>query len=160
MAWLTLVGVGLGSLSLEVPMSYETDILDWSGNQAALLRRLAAGERVNDRIDWENVIEEIESVGRSELRAVESHIIQALLHDLKTRAWPLSAAVPHWRAEARGHRKDARRHFTPSMRSQIDMEELYRDALGRLPETIDGQLPMAVPEVCPVSLDEMVAGDP
>lgn len=141
-------------------MSYETDILDWSGSQAALLRRLAAGERVNDRIDWENVIEEIESVGRSELRAVESHIIQALLHDLKTRAWPLSIAVPHWRAEARGHRKDARRHFSPSMRSQIDMEELYRDALGRLPETIDGQPPMAVPEACPVSFDEMVAGDP
>lgn len=140
-------------------MSYETDILDWSESQAALLRRLAAGERVNDRIDWENVIEEIESVGRSELRAVELHIIQALLHDLKVEAWPLSTAVPHWRAEARGHWRDAQRHFLPGMRSQIDMVGLYRDAVGRLPETIDGLQPMTVPEACPVSLDEMLATD-
>ena len=39
-------------------------ILVWSEQQAALLRRLGAGEQVNDRIDWENVVEEIESVGR------------------------------------------------------------------------------------------------
>ena len=37
-------------------------------------------------IDWENVIEEIESVGRSERNAVESHLVQALLHDLKAEA--------------------------------------------------------------------------
>ena len=44
---------------------YEADILAWSENQAALLRRLATGERVNNQIDWANVVEEIESVGRS-----------------------------------------------------------------------------------------------
>ena len=30
---------------------YEADILLWSEQQAALLRRLAAGERVNEQID-------------------------------------------------------------------------------------------------------------
>jgi hypothetical protein len=43
----------------------------WSAAQADRLRRLARGERVND-LDWENVIEEVESVGRSELRSVKS----------------------------------------------------------------------------------------
>jgi hypothetical protein len=34
---------------------YETDILAWSERQGALLRRLAAGERVNDAdLDWPN----------------------------------------------------------------------------------------------------------
>jgi hypothetical protein len=42
---------------------YETDILAWSRHQSDVLRRLAAGERVNDQVDWPNVIEEIESVG-------------------------------------------------------------------------------------------------
>jgi hypothetical protein len=68
--------------------SYDTDILDWSERQAALLRRLADGERVNDAVDWPNVIEEVESVGRSELAAVESLLTQALSHMLKQIAWP------------------------------------------------------------------------
>ena len=42
---------------------YETDILEWSALQAALLRRLAAGERLNDQVDRGNVVEEIESAG-------------------------------------------------------------------------------------------------
>jgi hypothetical protein len=41
----------------------DADVLLWYEHQANLLRRLAAGERVNDRIGWENVIEEVESVG-------------------------------------------------------------------------------------------------
>jgi len=41
---------------------YGTDLLLWSEQQAKLLRRVAAGEQVNDQVDWENVVEEIESV--------------------------------------------------------------------------------------------------
>ena len=139
---------------------YDADILEWSERQAALLRRVAAGERVNDtNLDWHNIAEEIESVGRSELRAVESHLIQALLHDLKCEAWPLASYVPHWRAEARGQRADARRAFVPSMRQKIDVADLYRDALRRMPETIDELPPMPVPAVCPVTLDELLANE-
>src|SRR4051794_34419390 len=100
---------------------YDSDILLWSERQGALLRRRAAGELVNDaELDWPNIAEEIEDVGRSELRAVESHLLQALLHDLKAEAWPLSSEVPRWRAEARGHRDDARSAYTPSMAQRIN----------------------------------------
>jgi hypothetical protein len=95
---------------------YDTDILQWSEHQAALLRRAAAGERVNEaELDWANIAEEVEDVGKSELRAVASHLVQALLHDLKAEAWPLSSEVPHWRAEARGQRDDARAAYARSM---------------------------------------------
>jgi hypothetical protein len=131
---------------------YETDILLWSERQ---------GERVNDAaIDWSNIVEEIEDVGRSERNSVESHLVQALLHDLKAEAWPLSLAVPHWRAEARGHRDDARRRFTPAMAQRIDVAKLYREALHRMPETMDGVPPLPVPDVCPVSLHELLSDDP
>lgn len=140
---------------------YDDDILLWSEQQAALLRRRAAGELVNDaELDWPNIAEEIESVGRSELRAVESHLILALLHDLKAEVWPLSRDVPHSRAEARGHRADARRAFAPSMRQKIDLADLYRDALRRMPDAIEGQPPMPVPMECPVTLDELLAAPP
>lgn len=140
---------------------YDADILEWSERQAALLRRRAAGELVNEaELDWTNIAEEIESVGRSELHAVASHLVQALLHDLKADAWPLSRDVPHWRAEARGHRADARRAFAPSMRQKIDVADLYRDALRRLPEAMDGQLPMPPPTECPVTLEQLLAEPP
>ena len=55
---------------------YDTDILTWSERQAELLRRRAAGELVNDaEIDWPNVAEEIEAVGRTERRDMASHIL-------------------------------------------------------------------------------------
>ena len=138
---------------------YDEDILLWSEQQAELLRRMAQGDRVNDQVDWENVAEEIVDVGRSELRAVASHLVQALLHDLKAEAWPLSREVPHWRAEARGHRDDARAAFTRSMaqREELEIAELYRRALRRMPETIDGVPPLPVPAECPVTLDELLA---
>ena len=80
---------------------YDDDVLLWSERQAALLRRIAAGEPVNERPDWPNIIEEVESVGRSDLRAVESLLLQALVHMLKAEVWPTSPAVPGWQAEVK-----------------------------------------------------------
>jgi Domain of unknown function DUF29 len=131
---------------------YDADILLWSEQQAELLRRRAA-----NALDWDNLAEEIGDVGLSQLRAVESHLILALLHDLKAEAWPLARDAEHWRAEARGHRDDARRHFSPSMRQRLDIAKLYRQALRRMPERMEGTNPLPIPVACPVTLDEMLS---
>jgi hypothetical protein len=138
---------------------YEADILLWSERQADLLRQHAAAARANDAIDWPNIIEEIESVGNEQLHAVESLLIQALAHILKAEAWPASRDVPHWQAEARGFRRQARRRFAPSMRQKIDVADLYADALAMLPDTMDGLPPVLVPAVCRFTLDELLARD-
>jgi Domain of unknown function DUF29 len=139
---------------------YEADILRWSEHQAALLRRRAAGELVNEaELDWPNIAEEIEAVGSEQLHAVTSLLTQAILHMLKAEAWPLSGEVPHWRAEARRFRGDAADRFAPSMRQRIDMVKLYRRALRAMPETIDGQVPLLVPDACPVTLDDLLADE-
>jgi hypothetical protein len=136
---------------------YETDILRWSEQQSDLLRRHLRGERVNELIDWENVAEEIESVGREQLHAVESLLVQALVHMLKAHAWPQSRDAAGWRAEAARFRGDARRRYVRSMRQRLDVDALYRDALRALPETMDNQPPGPVPDACPVTLDELLA---
>jgi Domain of unknown function DUF29 len=136
---------------------YDADILLWSEHQAALLRRVADGEAPNERPDWSNIIEEIESVGRSDLHRVESLLFQAFVHMLKAEAWPLSTAAPGWRGDARGFRAQARRAFAPSMRQRLDVPGLYADALKALPETMDGQTPLPVPSDCPVTLDELLS---
>ncbi len=138
---------------------YDADVLLWSEHQAELLRRLAAGERVNDQVDWENVIEEVESVGSEQLHAVQSLLRQALIHMLKAEAWPLSRDAPTWRADAITFRADAVDRFAPSMRQRLDLAKIYRQALRALPDTMDGQPPQPVSESCPVTLDELLADD-
>jgi hypothetical protein len=136
---------------------YDTDILAWSERQTSLLRRVAAGEAANDTPDWTHIIEEIEDVGRSELRSCRSLLRQALRHMLKAEAWPLSRDAPTWRADAIDFRRQARDAFVPSMRQKIDIADLYADALAAMPETVDGVPPLPVPDVCPVTLDELLS---
>ncbi len=137
---------------------YASDILLWSERQSELLRRHAAGESINDTaFDWPNIIEEIESVGRSELHTVESLLVRALAHMLKADAWPLSREAPHWKAEAVRFRLDAASRFTPSMRQRIDVEKLYRRARRGIPETTDSLPPLPLSDDCPVTLDDLLA---
>ena len=98
---------------------YDDDILIWSEHQAELLRRVAAGEPLNEPPDWANIIEELEDVGRSELRSCRSLLRQALRHMLKAEAWPLSRDAPTCRADAIDFRRQARDAFTPSMRQKM-----------------------------------------
>ena len=66
------------------PSLYETDVAAWADEQARLLRAAAAGDQESRaRIDWENVIEEIETLGRTERRELLSHLEIILIHLLK-----------------------------------------------------------------------------
>jgi hypothetical protein len=137
---------------------YDTDVLIWSEHQADLLRRIAAGQPVTEVPDWPNIIEEVGDVGLNSLRACRSLLVQALVHMLKVKGWPQSRDAPHWAAEARRFRGDAADAFTLSMRQRIDMAELYRRTLRAMPDTIDGQPPQPVSDVCSFTLDELLAG--
>jgi Domain of unknown function DUF29 len=135
---------------------YERDVLAWSESQAALLRRLARGERVND-VDWAHVVEEIEDVGLSELNAVISHLEQVLVHLLKLRTWPKSRSVRHWQVEVVAFQRNAVRRFAPSMRQRIDLDRLYRDVADQLRAgQLRGDPPLALPANCPFTLDQLL----
>lgn len=138
---------------------YDDDIVLWSERQAELLRQHAAGARENDAIDWPNIIEEIESVGNEQLHAVTSLLRQALIHMLKAEAWPLSRDAPSWRADAVDFRTQAADRYVPSMRQKLNLARIYRQALRAVPETMDGQPPLPLPDACPVMLDDLLADD-
>ena len=61
---------------------YEEDFLLWTQEQAKLLRN-AAQHGINLPFDWENVAEEIESLGRSDRRELRSRIATIIEHLLK-----------------------------------------------------------------------------
>jgi len=110
---------------------YDTDVYAWSLLQGALLRRLAAGERVNDAdLDWPNIAEEIETVGRSERGAVASHITNIIEHLIKLEASPAEDQRAGWKSTVR--------------RSRVRIENLLKDSpsLKRLvPELISEATP-------------------
>jgi hypothetical protein len=62
---------------------YEVDIVLWAKQQVDALRRRAANE-----IDWDNVAEEIEDVGRRTEDRIEGALITAIVHLLKWRYQP------------------------------------------------------------------------
>jgi hypothetical protein len=138
---------------------YETDALAWSRQQAGLLRRMAAGEHVSDQLDWPNVIEEIERVGRSELRAVASALQIAIQHKLLLLGWPNAPAVRLWEAEARTRLAEAHEDFRESMRKGINLGSLYRRAVLATKQHMLDEGPPAtpLPDQCPFLLDGLLA---
>jgi len=134
---------------------YDTDILVWSERQAHLLRRLAAGERVNADVDWENVIDEVESVGRSELNAVESLLLQAIIHLLKLQAYPHHDSARHWRMETRAFLNAAKRRFAPSMRGRIPLRALYKEAV-EMASVAHPEVDLWHPDESGFSLDDLL----
>ena len=135
---------------------YDRDAFAWSERQAALLRRVARGERVND-VDWDHVVEEIEDVGLTELHAVESYLEQILVHILKLHGWPDLSARQHWRSEIVGFQLSLGRRFAPSMRQRIDLADLYQGAMRRVELLRYGGNPgLPPPASCPVTLDQLL----
>jgi len=131
---------------------YDRDILAWSMRQADRLRRLRAGERVND-LDWDNVIEEIESVGKSQVDAVRGLLLQAFIHALKAHAWPDHAARRKWHNEAATFLADAGARFEPGMAQAIDLSRLF----DRARRAVLGLDMLRPPAPLPVTTDLGVA---
>lgn len=134
---------------------YERDILAWSEAQADLLRRLSRGERVND-VDWDNVVEEIESVGLSELHSLQSFLRLVILHLLKLNAWPDSDARNHWHGELVGFQDEAAKRLAPLMRQRVDIDKEYASAMRQVRASDPS---VRLPGENPFTLDQLLTED-
>ncbi len=138
---------------------YERDILEWSERQADLLRRVAGGERAN-HVDWPHVIEEIADVGGSELNFVRSYLRRAMIHLIKIHLSSDDLAQIHWHIELDAFCDDAANRYTPSMRQRIDVNSIWVRARKLMLRYFSAEpLTRTLPERCPWSLDELLAGD-
>ncbi|MEB3881859.1 DUF29 domain-containing protein [Lyngbya sp. CCY1209] len=131
---------------------YEDDFYTWSLQQAQLLR-----EKQFDRVDWENVIEEIEALGRSEYRAFVSAIEQLTLHLLKWQ-YQRDYRSPSWRHSIDKQRIAIERIIedNPGLQSRLDeaISKGYKyGRKGAIKETfMDAKI---FPEVCPYTWEEL-----
>ncbi|MFP5512302.1 MAG: DUF29 domain-containing protein [Alphaproteobacteria bacterium] len=140
-------------------IGYDTDFLAWTEEQARLLRE-ASRERINTPIDWENVAEEIESMGRSELRAVESALVRVIEHLLKLEYSPAPDPRGNWRRTVREQRDQVIDGLedSPSLRGKVDLAKAYRRGRDYATEGLEqDRLPSdLLPTDCPYSLEQLL----
>ena len=136
---------------------YDIDFAEWAFYNADLLRAGKVAEA-----DLENIAEEIESLGRTQGRELESRIMQiighllklnltkGIMHDLNERLWRVSAA--HQRVELRKLLRGS-----PSLRRNLTAEtlsECYADAA----ELFRAAFEIQPPAECPFTWDDILAG--
>ena len=147
---------------MDRPSSYDDDIVTWAEEQATALRALAARADLSNAVDWENVIEEIETLGRAEIRGVESLLLQLLVHVLKYLSAPAAQSTRSWRAEIVAFQSAARRNYTRAMRQRIAWQALWRDAQANADVQLKvhgDKLVGGLPETLPFMPDELLASD-
>ena len=138
---------------------YDEDFVLWTERQAALLRRRAAGELVNDaELDWQNLAEEIEAVGRSTRRELRSRLARLLRHLLKWHYQP-QLRSRSWRSTIEEQREELEELLADNPSLRAALPDFFPGAYVRgrrwaLRET--GLL--SLPETPPFTL-EQVLGD-
>jgi len=135
---------------------YETDFYGWIQNQAGVLR---AGNFAS--LDLDNLIEEIESMGKSHQRALESRLEVLLIHLLKWQFQP-ERKSPSWEHTINEQRDRLTDHLleNPSLKPKTPEAQVkaYRYAIkGASRET---GLPVSIfPPQCPWTFEQIMDPD-
>jgi hypothetical protein len=105
----------------DIDALYRQDFLRWTEDQADALRR-AGASGANLPLDWDNLAEEIESLGKSDRRALHSHIRRVLRHLLKLAVSPSVGPRRGWQLTIQEARKEIEiiLRDSPSLRREID----------------------------------------
>ena len=132
---------------------YETDFHRWADEQARAVR-----EGRGTDVDWENVAEEIESLGRSDRHALHNHLENLIAHLLKCIVQP-ERRTASWDATIREQRKRIGQlvQRNPSLRT-VPKEyygTAYQEAVWRAVRDT-GYAEDAFPQASPFTLDEVL----
>jgi hypothetical protein len=138
--------------------AYEDDFTLWAERQAALLRA-----RRFDELDLENLIEEVEDLGRRERDMVESHVETILEHLLKLALSKAGRPRRGWLVTVDKQRVKLARKLTTTLRNHLEtaLPDLYagtRRPMARQLERDGGSLD-ALPAACPYTLDQILDPD-
>ena len=138
----------------DVLTDYEQDFYQWSRVQATLLRQGRLTEA-----DAANIAEELESMGRSDRRALESHLNNVILHLLKWRYRPQRRGAS-WAVSINNGRHSIARLLkdSPSLKLQVAMLVQEEYPLARRNAVVETGLPPAtLPEQCPFTDDQILS---
>jgi Domain of unknown function DUF29 len=144
---------------------YRTDYYAWTKDQAAKLRRRLRAARVNSTLDLENLAEEVESLGRSELNTVRSQVRRIIEHLLKLECSPSEPPRADWRHSINQARDEVEDRLTASMRPDVEAELVKLFGRGRRDAALGHEkhgeraAAKALPASCPYTFDQIVSHD-
>jgi hypothetical protein len=132
-------------------INYETDFYGWTQEQGEFLR-----QKLFDKIDWENIAEMLEDMGRSEKRQLESRLEVLIMHllkwkyqpNLRSRSWQLTIKEQRIRLE-----KLLREN--PSLKAKLG--EIKQQIYPLAVIMAEKETGLSVfPEICPFEIEEIL----
>lgn len=123
----------------DVKTLYDEDFFAWTKEQAETLRSAAKGGS-NRKLDWENLAEEIESLGKSDRRELSSRLSIIIEHLIKLEHSPAKYPRNRWRQTIRRERLDIERvlNDSPSLRNEVP--RLITELMNRAVDIAIGEL--------------------
>ena len=142
-----LVAYLMADVNLRAPLRqlYNEDFARWVEGTVACLR-----VRDADHLDWEGLLEEIEDLGKSEKRELESRLSLLLNHLLKRCCVALPDCYRGWQLTILEQRNALKRLLkqSPSLQPYLAtvLDDIYQDALAEAREAYpDGSMPQEYP---------------
>lgn len=124
---------------------YDKDYLKWIEITGEKLR-----VRDYSNIDWENLIEEIEDMGRSERRSLESNLVVVLMHLLKWEFQP-DQRSGSWKGSIAQHRRRIRKSLQDSPSLKLYVEEVFSECYSDAVEQASAETGLSIetfPQLC------------
>ena len=148
-------------MSAELPVKtqtklYEQDFCLWIETTANLLK-----EGQYSQLDIENLVEEIETMGKSEKNALESNLIVVFLHLLKWQYQP-DKRSRSWKSSIFEHRRRIHKAFKNSPSLKVFFANVFAECYqyGRKQASIETGLSLtAFPTESPFTIDEILDED-
>jgi len=138
------------------PSLYDQDLYAWAMRSARLLR-----ERRLEELEWDHLAEELEVMGNSELRALESRLTILLAHLLTWQCQP-GRRSKSWQRTLIEQRKriDRLLRDSPSLKPKLAdaLDDAYDSAL-RLTADETGIDETRFPAACPYTLEQALETD-
>ena len=110
-------------------------------------------------MDWENLLEEIEDMGASQKRALDSYVQRLIEHILKLKYWHSEKERNErgWRTEVVNFRNRINRILqkNPSLKNYLKSEYLdnYKDAIAAMSESFE------IPDESYIAVEEIMKQD-
>ncbi|MGL5804777.1 MAG: DUF29 domain-containing protein [Xenococcaceae cyanobacterium] len=124
---------------------YDSDFALWVDDTVNKLKA-----KNTEDLDWENLIEEVESLGISQRKAVHSFLVRLLEHLLKRCYVCLPECYRGWEIEIRNFRNELKKEFkySPSLKAFMlkILTESYQEALESMREDYPD---VTFPDLCP-----------
>ena len=134
--------------------NYSSDYYTWTQEQVKLLKL-----KRFEQVDWDNLIEEIEDLGKSRENALESYLERLLDHLLKLSYWESEKeyCTRGWKAEIRNFRAQIKKILRKNPALKNKLEPIWED-IYPVRISIMGEL-FSIPDNQNISLDDALSDD-